>query len=186
METLFCLGPTSHPSVDCKSFKIGQPSWFFVPQNKITPLRFWKNFIGCLWRSVSILKFCFMFTNAWMDMLRTTYLVVCHHILNLVLDFVLHLIPPALLSPSFRLNYSGLPSTRLSHLLHQPYGINYLLPFAHPTRFIRLKRHSNHIFILSSFSHACFILFVVYLLYIMLCFWCCVVYAPWSICNGAL
>ena len=42
METLFCLGPTSHPSVDCKSFKIGQPNWYFVPQNKITPLRFWK------------------------------------------------------------------------------------------------------------------------------------------------
>ena len=56
--------------------------------------------------------------------------------------------------------------TRLSHLLHQPYGINYLLPFAHPTHFILLKRHSNHIFILSSFSHACFIKRVVYLLYI--------------------
>ena len=68
-----------------KVSKLGSQIDFFVPQNKITPLRFWKNFIGCLWRSVSILKFCFMFTNAWMDMHRTTYLVVCHHILNLVL-----------------------------------------------------------------------------------------------------
>ena len=55
------------------------------------------------------------------------------------------LIPPALLSPTFHLNYSGLPPTRLSHLLHQAYGIKYLLPFAHPTQFILLKRHTNHI-----------------------------------------
>ena len=74
-----------------------------------------------------------------MGMHRTTYLFVCHHFLNFVPDFVLHLIPPTLLSPTFRLNHSGLPPTRLSHLLHQLYGINYLLPFAHPTRFIRLR-----------------------------------------------
>ena len=34
---------------------------------------------------------------------------------------------------------------------------NQPLPFVHPTRFIHLKRHSNHIFILSSFPHACLI-----------------------------
>ena len=158
METLFCLGPTSHPSADCKIFKIGQPNWVLCIKTRSRHSVFEKNFIGCLWRSVSILRFCFMFTNAWMDMHRTTYLVVCHHILNLVLDFVLHLIPTALLSPTFHLDHFCLPPTRLSHLLHQPYGNNYLLPFAHPTRFIRLKRHSNHIFIISSFSHACLII----------------------------
>ena len=181
METLFCLGPTSHPSADFKSFKIGQPNWVLCSKTRSRHSVFEKkNFIGCLWRSVSILRFCFMFTNAWMDMHRTIYLVVCHHILNLVLDFVLHLIPTALLSPTFHLDHFCLPPTRLSHLLHQPYGNNYLLPFTHPTRFIRLKRHSNHIFILSSFSH------VVYLLYIMLCYFDVVCFMHRDLCVMAL
>ena len=63
---------------------------------------------------------------------------------------------------------------RLSHLLHKPYGINYPLPFAHPTRFIRLKGHSNHIFILSSFSYACLIYCCLFIVYYALLFWCCV------------
>ena len=113
---------------------------------------------------------------------RTTYLVVCHHILNLVLNFVLNLIPPALLSLTFHLNHSGLPPTSLFHLpylLHQPYGINFPLPFAHPTRFIRKKGTeitslSSAVFFLNFII--CLISYVVYLLYIMLCnfdvVWC--------------